>query len=45
VHIIEEMVHNVKRLGNDSKYSNGKLAKYNKMIKDSKKPLYHGCAT
>jgi hypothetical protein len=44
VHNIEEMVRNVKRHGNDVQYSNGELAKYKKMIKDSKKPLYHGCA-
>jgi hypothetical protein len=24
--------------------SNGELAKYKKMIKDSKNPFYHGCA-
>jgi hypothetical protein len=44
VHNIEEMVHNVKRHGNDDQYSNGKLAKYKKMIEDFKKPFYHGCA-
>jgi hypothetical protein len=44
VHNIEEMVHNVERHGDDDQYSNGELAKYKKMIKDSKKPLYHGCA-
>jgi hypothetical protein len=44
VHNIEEMVHNVKRHGDDDQYSNGELAKYKKMIEDSKKPLYHGCA-
>jgi hypothetical protein len=44
VHNIEEMVHNVERLGDDDQYSNGELAKYKKMIEDSKKPLYHGCA-
>jgi hypothetical protein len=44
VHNIEEMVRNVKRHGNDVQYSNGELAKYKKMIKDLKKPLYHGCA-
>jgi hypothetical protein len=43
VHNIEEMVHNVERYGDDDQYSNGELAKYKKMIKDSKKPLYHGC--
>jgi hypothetical protein len=45
VHNIEEMVCNVERHGDDDQYSNGELAKYMKMIKDSKKPLYHGCAT
>jgi hypothetical protein len=44
VHYIEEMVRNVKRHDDDDQYSNGELAKYEKMIKDSKKPLYHGCA-
>jgi hypothetical protein len=43
VHNIEEMVHNVERPGDDDQYSNGEPAKY-KMIEDSKKPLYHGCA-
>jgi hypothetical protein len=28
----------------DDKYSNGELAKYKKMIEDSKKLFYHGCA-
>jgi hypothetical protein len=45
VHNIEEMVRNVKRHGDDDQYSNSELAKYKKMIEDSKKPLYHGCAT
>jgi hypothetical protein len=45
VHNIEEMVCNVERHGKDDQYSNGELAKYKKMIEDSKKPLYHGCAT
>jgi hypothetical protein len=44
VHNIEEMVRNVERHGDANQYSNGKLAKYNKMIEDSKKPFYHGCA-
>jgi hypothetical protein len=44
VHNIEEMVRNVERHGNDDQYSNGELAKYKKMIEDSKKPFYHGCA-
>jgi hypothetical protein len=43
VHNIEEMVHNVERHGDDDQYSNDKLAKYT-MIKDSKKPFYHGSA-
>jgi hypothetical protein len=43
VHNIEEVVCNVERHGDDDHYNNGDLAKYNKMIKDSKKPLYHGC--
>jgi hypothetical protein len=42
VHNIEEMVRNVKRHGDDYQYSNGELAKYKKMITDSKKPFYHG---
>jgi hypothetical protein len=37
------MVCNVVRHGDDDQYSNGELAKYKKMIEDSKKPLYHGC--
>jgi hypothetical protein len=44
VHNIEEMVHNVERYGDNDQYSNNKLAKYKKMIKDSKKPFYYGCA-
>jgi hypothetical protein len=43
VHNIEEMVRNVKRHGNNDQYSNDELAKYKKMIEDSKKPFYHGC--
>jgi hypothetical protein len=31
------------RHGDDDQYSNGELAKYKKMIEDSKKPFYHGC--
>jgi hypothetical protein len=45
VHNIEEMVHNIERHGDDDQYSNGKLAKYKKMIEDSKKPFYYGCVT
>jgi hypothetical protein len=44
VHNIEEMVHNVERHGGNDQYSNGELVKYKKMIKNSKKPFYHGCA-
>jgi hypothetical protein len=43
MHNIEEMVHNVKKYGNDDQYSNGKLTKYKKMIEDSK-AFYHSCA-
>jgi hypothetical protein len=43
VHNIEEMVCNVKRHGDNDQYSNGELAKYKKMIKNSKKQFYHGC--
>jgi hypothetical protein len=46
VHNIEEMVHNIERYINDDQYSNGELAKYKKMIKDSnttrKLVYYHG---
>jgi hypothetical protein len=45
VHNIEEMVRNVKRHGDDDQYNNGEIAKYKKMIEDSKKPFYHGCPT
>jgi hypothetical protein len=45
VHNIEEMVHTVERHGDDDYYSNGKLIKYKKMIEDSKKSFYHGCAS
>jgi hypothetical protein len=41
---IEFQVRNVEKHDDDDQYSNDKLAKY-KMIEDSKKPLYHGCAT
>jgi hypothetical protein len=44
VHNIEEMVHNVERHDDNDNYSNDKLAKYKKMIEESKKPFYHGCA-
>jgi hypothetical protein len=45
VHNIEEMVCNVERHCNNDQYSNGELAKYKKIIEDSKKPFYRGCAT
>jgi hypothetical protein len=45
VHNIEDMVRNVERHDDDDQDSNGELAKYKKMIKDSKKPFYHGCVT
>jgi hypothetical protein len=38
------MVRNVERHDDDDLCNNGELAKYKKMIKDSKKPIYHGCA-
>jgi hypothetical protein len=41
VHNIEEMVRNIERHGDDDQYSNGELAKYKKMIEDSKKSLHH----
>jgi hypothetical protein len=44
VHNREEMVRNVEKHGDDDQYNNGELAKYKKMIEDSKKSLYHGCA-
>jgi hypothetical protein len=44
MHNIEEMVRNVNRHDDDDQYSNGELVKYKKMIEDSKKLLYHGCA-
>jgi hypothetical protein len=44
VHNIEEMVCNIERHDDDDQYSNDELAKYRKMIEDSKKSFYHGCA-
>jgi hypothetical protein len=44
VHNIEEMVHIVERHGDGDQYSNDELAKYKKMIEDSKKSFYYGCA-
>jgi hypothetical protein len=41
---IEEMVRNVERHADNGQYSNGKLAKYKKMIEYSNKPFYDGCA-
>jgi hypothetical protein len=43
VHNIEEMVRNVEKHGDDDQYNSGELAKYKKMIEDSKKSFYHGC--
>jgi hypothetical protein len=43
VHNIEEMVRNVERHDDDNQYSKCELAKYKKMIEDSKKPFYHDC--
>jgi hypothetical protein len=45
VHNKEEMIRNVERHGDDDQYSNGELAKYKKMIEDSKTPFYPDCAT
>jgi hypothetical protein len=42
VHNIEKMLRNVERHGNNDQYSNGKLAKYKKMIEDYKKSFYLG---
>jgi hypothetical protein len=41
---IEEMVRDVERHVDDDQYSNGEFAKYKKMIKNSNKPFYDGCA-
>jgi hypothetical protein len=38
------MVCNIERHDNDDQYRNDELGKYNKIIKDSKKSFYHGCA-
>jgi hypothetical protein len=45
VHNIEEMERNIERHGDNDQYSNSKLTKYKKMIEDSKKLFYLGCAT
>jgi hypothetical protein len=42
VNNIKEMVSKVQKHANDE-YSIGKLVKYKKMVKDSKKSFYHGC--
>jgi hypothetical protein len=42
---IEEMVRKIERRSHDDQYSNGELAKYKKMIENSKKPFYHSCVT
>jgi hypothetical protein len=41
---IEEMVCNVERHTDDDQYSNDELTKYKKMIEDSNKSFYDGCA-
>jgi hypothetical protein len=41
---IEEMIRNIERHANNDQYNNGELAKYKKMIKDSNKSFYDGCA-
>jgi hypothetical protein len=40
---IEKMVRNIEGHTDENQYSNGKLAKYKKMIEDSNKPFYDGC--
>jgi hypothetical protein len=45
VHNIEKIVRNIERHDDDDQYNNGELAKYKKMIEDSKKSFYHGCVT
>jgi hypothetical protein len=44
VYNIEEIVRNVERHDDDDQYNNDELEKYKKLIDDSKKPFYHGCA-
>jgi hypothetical protein len=44
VHNIEEMVRNVERHDDDDQYNNAELAKYKKVIEESKRSFYHGCA-
>jgi hypothetical protein len=41
---IEEMVHNIEIYTDNDQYSNDERAKYKKMIEDSNKPFYDGCA-
>jgi hypothetical protein len=43
VHNIEDMVRNIEKHDDNDQYSNGELAKYKKMIEDSKKSFYHSC--
>jgi hypothetical protein len=43
LHNIEEMARKVEKHSDDDQYSNDELAKYKKMIKDSKKSFYHIC--
>jgi hypothetical protein len=43
VHNIEDMVRNIEKHDDNDQYSNGQLAKYKKMIEDSKKSFYHSC--
>ena len=38
---VDEMIHNVER--HDNAYNDGELARYKKLIEDSKKPFYPGC--
>jgi hypothetical protein len=42
--ILRLRVRNVERHNNDDQYSSGELTKYKKMIEDSNKPFYYGCA-
>jgi hypothetical protein len=44
VYNIVEIVRNVERHDDDDQYNNDELEKYKKLIDDSKKPFYHGCA-
>jgi hypothetical protein len=42
-HNVEELIRNVERHADDE-YNNCEHANYMKIIKDYKKPFYHGCA-